>query len=313
MFHLKINSVLTDENNEKFFGNGPLSLLLGVKEHGSLAASAKAMDMSYSKAVKLIRHSEEALGFPLLESHSGGKHGGSSSLSEKGEIFLSLYQDFTAGNRMYGKQHLDNLIIPESTENIRIIILASGQGKRFGENKLLYPFRGKPLISSLLNTLHPLKDICIVSTIHKEVKDIAEEMGYACSYHESELRSDSIKAAMDIIPVECATMFVQADQPLLTLTSVIKLIKAFEAEPDRFYKLSYENKKAAPTVFPQSCFGELKQLSGEEGGSAVVKKHPEIPVIGVEANFPWEIWDADQKEDLIRMEDIAQYLGKERQ
>ena len=87
MYRLKMNSILTDEKDEKFFGNGPLYLLEGVREYGSLSASAKAMNMSYSKAFKLIKRSEEALGFKLLESVSGGKDGGSSVLSSKGEMF----------------------------------------------------------------------------------------------------------------------------------------------------------------------------------------------------------------------------------
>ena len=42
-----------DDNNEKFFGEGPARLLHGIEETGSLRAAAASMDMAYTKALKL--------------------------------------------------------------------------------------------------------------------------------------------------------------------------------------------------------------------------------------------------------------------
>ena len=311
MYKLKLNSILADENNEKFFGNGPLYLLEGVKKYGSLSASAKAMNMSYSKASKIIKHSEEVLGFKLLESHSGGNKGGSSQLTDKGNIFLNLYREYAGNNKIHGDIHLDDLIIPDNFNRIRIIILASGQGKRFRDNKLLYPLNGKPVIEYILTTLLPLKDICIISTIHKEIADMGEVLGYKTALHKEEKLSDSIRYGISEIETPCTTMFVQGDQPLLTLTSVMNLIKESLKDPDRFYKLGYGDKKAAPTVFPERYFEELRQLEGEQGGSAVVKRHNDTEMVTVQVLFPWEIWDIDEQDDLHYFEDMTGYLGKE--
>ena len=49
-----------DDNNEKFFGEGPARLLHGVEECGSLRAAAMSMDMAYTKALKLIKNAENA-------------------------------------------------------------------------------------------------------------------------------------------------------------------------------------------------------------------------------------------------------------
>ena len=81
---------------------------------------------------------EKALGFPLLESHSGGKSGGASFLSQKAEIFLRLYKEYAADNTAFGRCHLDRLVIDEDLQGLKIIVLASGKGVRFEENKLLY-------------------------------------------------------------------------------------------------------------------------------------------------------------------------------
>ena len=72
-----------DDNNEKFFGEGPARLLNGVQEHGSLRAAAMSMDMAYTKALKLIRNTETALGYPLILRNKDGPSGSGSLLTEK--------------------------------------------------------------------------------------------------------------------------------------------------------------------------------------------------------------------------------------
>ena len=53
--------------SEKFFGPGVASLLRLVERTGSLQTAAAEMQMSYSKAWKIIRKAEGELGFPLME------------------------------------------------------------------------------------------------------------------------------------------------------------------------------------------------------------------------------------------------------
>ena len=82
---------LTIKEGDKFFGPGIAALLHLVDEHGSIQAACAVMDMSYSKAWKIIKRADQALGFPLLLSKNGGKEGGRSSLTEEGRRFLQCY------------------------------------------------------------------------------------------------------------------------------------------------------------------------------------------------------------------------------
>ena len=54
--------IFLDRQDQKFFGEGPCRLLRGVQETGSLRASALQMGMSYTKALKLLKNAENALG-----------------------------------------------------------------------------------------------------------------------------------------------------------------------------------------------------------------------------------------------------------
>ena len=62
--------------NDKCFGPGICSLLEEVDKCGSLRKAAIDMNMSYSKAWKIVKQCEENLGFKLLISTTGGKSGG---------------------------------------------------------------------------------------------------------------------------------------------------------------------------------------------------------------------------------------------
>lgn len=83
-----------DDGGEKFFGEGPARLLHGVEDNGSLRAAAMSMDMAYTKALKLIRNAEKALGYPLIRRSAGGRDGGGSSLTEEGKEWLERYEAY---------------------------------------------------------------------------------------------------------------------------------------------------------------------------------------------------------------------------
>ena len=84
-----------DEQDQKFFGEGPRRLLRGVEETGSLRAAALQMGMAYTKALKLIKNAETALGYPLTMRTTGGSNGGGSRLTPEGEEWLKKYEAYT--------------------------------------------------------------------------------------------------------------------------------------------------------------------------------------------------------------------------
>lgn len=83
-----------DDQDQKFFGEGPCRLLHGVQETGSLRGAAMQMGMSYTKALKLLKNAEHALGCQLTTRATGGKDGGGSSLTPDGEEWLKRYEAY---------------------------------------------------------------------------------------------------------------------------------------------------------------------------------------------------------------------------
>ena len=71
------------------------------------------MAMAYSKAWTVIKTSEAALGFKLLVSTTGGKHGGGATLSPEAEKLLAAYEGYCAALRRYAEAEF-----PKAFENI---------------------------------------------------------------------------------------------------------------------------------------------------------------------------------------------------
>ena len=75
--------------SDSLFGRGIAELCRGIRDLGSLNAAAKSMGMAYSKAWRIVKDTEEALGFPLL--NRDGAHG--STLTPEGHKLLDAYTD----------------------------------------------------------------------------------------------------------------------------------------------------------------------------------------------------------------------------
>ena len=82
------------DHHGKAFGEGPFELLKRVERTNSLHEAAHQMDMSYSKAWKLIQTMEKRLGFSLLDKRIGGLSGGGSQVTAKGKELMKRYERF---------------------------------------------------------------------------------------------------------------------------------------------------------------------------------------------------------------------------
>ncbi len=91
---VKMRVVILTDQNEKFFGEGPAQLMHALEKYGSLRAAAASMDMSYSKAFRIVKNAEAALGFAITEKVTGGKGGGGSRITQAGAEWLKRYEAF---------------------------------------------------------------------------------------------------------------------------------------------------------------------------------------------------------------------------
>lgn len=286
-----------DENGEKFFGEGPCRLLRLVEETGSLRCAAASMEMAYSKALKLIKQAEFALGFPLTQRSVGGKDGGGSTLTPKGKAFLAQYEAFRDAC-VQSNQALYDKYFPENT--VGCVIMASGLGKRFGGNKLLADFRGQPMIARALAATEGMFTRRVVVTRHADISEFCRERGVQVVLHDKPYRSDTVRLGLEALGNVSGCLFCPGDQPLLRRETVAALVAAWEKEPNAIWRTVFEGQPGAPILFPRWTFEELRTLPEGKGGSFLAKKHPErvrmLPV-----RDPYELMDVDTQETLRKL------------
>ena len=99
-----IRVMLFDEDGERFFGEGPCRLLHAIEQTGSLRAAAQSMQMAYTKALGLVRHAEQVVGFALTERKIGYKSGCVSVLTDEAQEFLYRYEQYRDACKQAGKQ-----------------------------------------------------------------------------------------------------------------------------------------------------------------------------------------------------------------
>ncbi|MEG0071297.1 MAG: LysR family transcriptional regulator [Raoultibacter sp.] len=84
---VKVSIENPDTEINSVFGRGIAELCVGVRDRGSLYAAAKSMGMAYSKAWRIMKDTETALGMQLL--NRDGAHG--SDLTEEGNKLIDVY------------------------------------------------------------------------------------------------------------------------------------------------------------------------------------------------------------------------------
>ncbi len=73
-------------------GHGRIRLLSKIAELGSISQAAKSMKMSYKAAWDAVNHMNNLAGEPLLNRIIGGKGGGSTTLTERGQQLISNFE-----------------------------------------------------------------------------------------------------------------------------------------------------------------------------------------------------------------------------
>lgn len=78
--------------NGKCFGPGIAELLERTEETHSLRGAAAGMGMAYSKAWRIMKETEAALGFRLISSTTGGRGGGGAQVTPEGRAMTEKFR-----------------------------------------------------------------------------------------------------------------------------------------------------------------------------------------------------------------------------
>ncbi|MBR2048687.1 MAG: nucleotidyltransferase family protein [Oscillospiraceae bacterium] len=182
--------------------------------------------------------------------------------------------------------------------------MASGLGKRFGGNKLMADFHGKPLLQSALEATDGLFAKRVVVTRHESVAALCREQNVDVVLHDLPNRNDTVRLGLEALGDLDACMFLPGDQPLLRRETVAMLLESRKENPDSIIRPAHEATEGSPVLFPSWAFPELKNLPEGKGGGAVIKNHPQS-VHRVSIANPFELADADTPEMLETLKGLC--------
>lgn len=180
--------------------------------------------------------------------------------------------------------------------NISCIIMASGHSKRMGKNKLFLEFNNKKIFEYTLDLVKEVdfKEVILVSS-YDEILKYGENLGFkGVKNLNSEIgKSSSIHLGVNEVSENLPMMFFVCDQPLLSLDTVNKLIKAYNKNNLITYPV-INNRRGAPVIFPPEMKEELLSLKNDQGGMLLVKdkNRNEVPIENEE-----DLVDIDTEED----------------
>ncbi len=169
-----------------------------------------------------------------------------------------------------------------------MIYLAAGNSRRFGTNKLLYEWDGRPMYEHLFLKLVHLCEGCpdwriAVVTQYDEIYEQVRSMEKEGSRVQAVFSPDSKKGAAYSIregikalgQVTDACAFFVADQPYLREESIKRFLIEMEKQSAKLGSVCCQNIAGSPTWFSREYYPKLLGLSGDEGGRKILRAYPE--------------------------------------
>lgn len=161
---------------------------------------------------------------------------------------------------------------------IRCVVMAAGNARRFGENKLAVQVQGKTLFRRALEAVPAERFVrTVVVSQYPEVLELAHRMGFVPvpNRHPDWGISHTISLGLGKLPEMDAALFQVADQPLLRRESVGRLVDFYREHPEHIAALGHDGVRGNPCLFPARLFPELLALQGDHGGNQVIRRHEE--------------------------------------
>ncbi len=181
------------------------------------------------------------------------------------------------------------------------VLLAAGEGKRFGGNKLLAKLGDKPLLEHILTAV-PKDDFCCCCIVagDEDILALAKNHGIDGIINDrpEEGLARSIRLGIEQISDVDACMFLVCDQPMLKPDTISGMIRNYTK--DTMLALSTKGKRGNPVIFPACLLGELKSLTPDQTGVDVINENAEILKL-YDIDEGIELMDVDTKGDLLAL------------
>jgi molybdenum cofactor cytidylyltransferase len=177
------------------------------------------------------------------------------------------------------------------------ILLAAGASRRFGSQKLLAKVGGIPLVRRTAAELRATSLDEIVVVLGSNAPAVGAALAgldvrtvtnpdYAAGM------STSLRAGLTALsPMVDAVLVALADQPGVGAEIVGRLLERYQAGRQSIVAPIYRGDvRGNPVLFDRALFGELRAVTGDEGGRSVIARDPErVALVELEMDMPSDV------------------------
>ena len=195
------------------------------------------------------------------------------------------------------------------------LLLAAGAGTRFGSQKLLALWRGRPLISHAITLIGALRDrgtiagaTAVVQAGDEAVNALVRQSGLRVirNAHPEQGLAHSLRLGLGALaglsPQPEAALIFLADQPSTPIDAVEEVVRAWELGGNSVVRPRYAGAPEAPghpVLLDRDAWGLAERLTGDQGLGGELARAPHLVLhVDVEGTNP----DVDTPEDLSRLD-----------
>jgi molybdenum cofactor cytidylyltransferase len=189
---------------------------------------------------------------------------------------------------------------------VAAILLAAGSSRRFGGQKLLAPWRGRPLYEHALDALVASPEV-VETVVVVRPGFVASPARPRCRFIENpgheEGMGSSLRAGVRAVGGDAeAYLITLADMPWLTPELIASLVACHAAAGKRIVVPVHCGRRGHPMVVSRELRDALLAVRGDVGAREIIRAHPEW-VAEFETGDEAVVFDVDLPADLAAGED----------
>ncbi|MEX2046127.1 MAG: nucleotidyltransferase family protein [Chloroflexota bacterium] len=189
-------------------------------------------------------------------------------------------------------------------ERVAAVVLAAGEGRRFGSQKLLAPLRDRPLLQHALDaaTASSLSPIIVVLGADADAIAAGVRFGRAGFVHNPDHatgQASSLRVGLRSLDTSDAAVVVLGDQPNVTAALLDALVVAQRSSGAPAVVCVQDGRRSPPTLLHRDLWVEVDALRGDTGARDVLARHRDVVAF-------------DVAEGLARLDDVDTLKDRER-
>ena len=190
-------------------------------------------------------------------------------------------------------------------ERVAAVVLAAGQGLRFGSQKLLAPLGDRPLLQHALDAVNgsSLSPIVLVLGADADAVAAGVRVGRARLVRNPDHvtgQASSLKVGLRSLDTSDAAVVVLGDQPNVTAALLDALVAAQRSSGAPAVVCAQDGRRSPPTLLHRDLWQEVDGLRGDTGAREVLAHHPDVAVFEV-ADILARLDDVDTPADRERL------------